>query len=403
MKLHQKILTGFLLLLTGMLTGMIFMVYYAGINTQTRSEVQITEVRRSVGFEDSSRDVVFSEATRPSLRNVAQSVTPAVVYVESVVRVPRQQGVPNDDIHGNLDENMLERFMPRRRASTVGSGVLVTADGYIITNNHVIAGADPRSITVGLNDKRTFQARVIGRDPSTDLAVIKIDGLDLPHAIIGNSDEVLVGDWVVAIGNPFRLRSTVTAGIVSALGRNVDIINDNMRIENFIQTDAAINKGNSGGALVNEYGELVGINTAIATENGAYQGYGFAIPINMAFKIARDLIEFGEVKRAYLGVQIVSVGQERARQLGLNQIRGVEIVNLVRNGAAFRAGLKVNDVILTVNGFDVNESNELQAKIALHRPGEEVSLEIWRDGKGVSVVTSLYGLENESTRNWVEN
>jgi S1-C subfamily serine protease len=242
---------------------------------------------------------------------------------------------------------------------------------------------------------------VIGSDPTTDLAVIKVDANDLPAIIIGNSDQLNVGDLVVAIGNPFRLRSTVTAGIVSALDRNVDIINDQMRIESFIQTDAAINRGNSGGALINEYGELVGINTAIATENGAYQGYGFAIPINMAFKIARDIIEFGEVQRAYLGVQIQAVDQDRASQLGMYGINGVEIVNLVKNSAASQAGLLVNDVILSVNGSYVNESNELQAKIALHRPGEEVILNIWREGNIISLNTKLAGLNNAQIRSWL--
>ncbi|HAC16745.1 MAG TPA: hypothetical protein DCE78_12505, partial [Bacteroidetes bacterium] len=174
-----------------------------------------------------------------------------------------------------------------------------------------------------------------------------------------------------------------------------------MRIESFIQTDAAINRGNSGGALINEYGELVGINTAIATENGAYQGYGFAIPINMAFKIARDIIEYGEVQRAYLGVQIQAVNQNRANQLGMIGINGVEIVNLVQNGAASQAGLLVNDVILAVNGMIVNESNELQAKIALHRPGEEVQLSIWREGNNLTLNTKLAGLDNEQIRSWL--
>jgi len=297
---------------------------------------------------------------------------------------------------------MWERMLPRRRATTIGSGVLVSPDGYIITNNHVIAGADAQSITVTLNDKRFFSASVIGRDPSTDLAVLKIDGLDLPHAVIGNSDAVEVGDWVVAVGNPFRLRSTVTAGIVSALGRNVDIISDQLRVESFIQTDAAINRGNSGGALINSFGELVGINTAIATENGSYQGYGFAIPINMAFKISRDLIEFGEVRRAFLGVSIMAIGQDRARQLGLSRIQGVEIVNIARNGAADLGGLRLSDVIIDVDGFEVNEANELQARIALQRPGDSVAMTIWRNGELLPITLRVNGLENENVRNWLQ-
>jgi serine protease Do len=398
MTFHQKILTGSLLLLTGILIGMIFMIYYAGINQLVGNEVRVTEVKRSVAFADNA-EVQFTEPSGLSLREVAQVVNPTVVYIETIVSLNRS-GMPDDENH-QLDENLLERFLPRRRASTIGSGVIVSPDGYIITNNHVISGAEARSISVSLNDKRTFNASVIGRDPSTDLAVLKIEGEQLPYIIIGDSDALQVGDPVIAIGNPFRLRSTVTAGIVSALGRNVDIINDQMRIESFIQTDAAINRGNSGGALVNEYAELIGINTAIATESGAYQGYGFAIPINMAFKIARDLIEYGEVKRAYLGVQIVAVAQDRAKQLGLTEIKGVEIVNLVRDGSASNAGLRVSDVILSVNGSEVNEANELQAKIALNRPGEQVELTIWREGRGMNITTTLLGSDNENIRTWL--
>lgn len=410
MTFQQKLLTGFLLVLTGMMIGMITMIYVAGINNLTQTEVRIADVKRSVGFSDDAGLSITSASTSASgsastsgsasgLGGVAKNVTPSVVYIETIVAIEQTRSP-----HRQLEDeegNLLDRFLPRRRGSSIGSGVLISPDGYIITNNHVISGAEKSSITVGLSDKRTFPATVIGSDPTTDLAVIKVDANDLPAIIIGNSDQLNVGDLVVAIGNPFRLRSTVTAGIVSALDRNVDIINDQMRIESFIQTDAAINRGNSGGALINEYGELVGINTAIATENGAYQGYGFAIPINMAFKIARDIIEFGEVQRAYLGVQIQAVDQDRASQLGMYGINGVEIVNLVKNSAASQAGLLVNDVILSVNGSYVNESNELQAKIALHRPGEEVILNIWREGNIISLNTKLAGLDNAQIRSWL--
>jgi Do/DeqQ family serine protease len=412
MTFQQKLLTGFLLVLTGMMIGMITMIYVAGINNLTQTEVRIADVKRSVGFSDDAELSITSASTSTSasgsastsgsasgLGGVAKNVTPSVVYIETIVAIEQTRSP-----HRQLEDeegNLLDRFLPRRRGSSIGSGVLISPDGYIITNNHVISGAEKSSITVGLSDKRTFPATVIGSDPTTDLAVIKVDANDLPAIIIGNSDQLNVGDLVVAIGNPFRLRSTVTAGIVSALDRNVDIINDQMRIESFIQTDAAINRGNSGGALINEYGELVGINTAIATENGAYQGYGFAIPINMAFKIARDIIEFGEVQRAYLGVQIQAVDQDRASQLGMYGINGVEIVNLVKNSAASQAGLLVNDVILSVNGSYVNESNELQAKIALHRPGEEVILNIWREGNILSLNTKLAGLDNAQIRSWL--
>jgi len=388
MTLHQKLLTGILLILIGMVMGMVVMVYYAGISIPHQTKVDVTQVRQSEPL---------PEAPDSELKNIANSVTPTVVYIETQVRgreVDPNTGEPIDD------ETMLDRIIPRRESTSIGSGVLITADGYIITNHHVIADAVENSITVGLTNKRTYDARLVGSDPSTDLAVLKIDATELQHIIIGNSDELEVGDWVMAVGNPFRLRSTVTAGIVSALGRDVAIINDRMRIESFIQTDAAINRGNSGGALVNAFGHLVGINTAIATENGAYQGYGFAVPINLAFKIARDLMEFGEVKRAYLGVQIVAVDQPRSEIAGLVDVRGVEVVNLVRGGSADKGGLRMRDIVLSVNGMEVNEANELQTRIAVMRPGETVRLVVWREGREVTLSFALTGLENDSLRRW---
>lgn len=222
---------------------------------------------------------------------------------------------------------------------------------------------------------------MVGGDPSTDLAVLKIDAEDLPAAVIGNSDLVEVGDWVMAIGNPFRLRSTVTAGIVGALSREVEIINDQYRIESFIQTDAAINRGNSGGALVNTSGEVIGINTAIATQSGTYQGYGFAVPSNLALKVARDIIEFGEVKRGLMGVSIQSVNAGIARRLGLDQIKGVLVSGIGTDSAAEEVEMRPDDVILAVNGIPVNEANLLQERVAMFRPGDEITLTLWRRGR----------------------
>lgn len=399
MSLFQKILTGMMLLLTGVLLGMIIMIWRDGFRDDDNVEVRITDVKRSAGpVEPYAENVVSIPGL--GLKDVASEVLPTVVYIESSVNIARQ-AVPDDENH-NLDENFWERIFPQRRANTIGSGVLISPDGFILTNNHVVAGARNDMVSVTLHDKRFFDAQIVGRDPQTDLAVIKIDEEDLPHIIIGNSDMLEIGDWVMAVGNPLRLRSTVTVGIVSALGRNVQIISDRMSIEHFIQTDAAINKGNSGGALVNMNGELIGINTAIATENGGNQGYGFAIPINLAFKVGRDLIEFGEVQRAFLGVQIVSVDDRRARQLGLMQIAGVEIVELVPEGSADRAGLKVNDVILTVDDFPVAESNDLQSRIALSRPGDTVNLSVWRNGEIISTSLQLYGMDNESINRWAQ-
>jgi len=260
-----------------------------------------------------------------------------------------------------------------------GSGVIISSDGYIVTNNHVIENSD--EVEVVLNDKRTFEAKVIGADPSTDLALLKIKAKDLTFVLYGNSDELRLGDWVLAVGNPFNLTSTVTAGIVSAKGRNLDILSDEFRIESFIQTDAALNRGNSGGALVNTKGELVGINAAIISPNGGYAGNSFAIPVTIVKKVIEDLKEFGEVQRAILGVTIQDVTDELVKEKKLDKIEGVYINGLRENGAAIEAGIEVGDVILSVNAIKVNSPAELQEKITEFRPKEKVEIIIKRKGK----------------------
>lgn len=394
MKTRDRFLTGILLILIGILVGTIFTIYQQGTLVNDNIEVRYTEIKRSE--EPAHRDQDL-EALDPRFlfKSVAQEITPTVVYIETVVPV-NGRSIPDDEYHDEEDNSLWDRFF-QRRARTVGSGVIISEDGYIVTNNHVIESAVDEGIRVVLNDKRMFQARIVGFDPTTDLAVIKIDANRLPAIIIGNSDHVDVGEWVLAIGNPFRLRSTVTAGIVSALSRDVRIINDQMRIESFIQTDAAINRGNSGGALVNTSGELIGINTAIASQSGSYQGYGFAVPSNLASKVARDLIEHGEVRRALLGVSIESIDAIRAEELGMDTIRGVEIMELTPNSAAEKSGLRPHDVILSVNGTSVNESNELQEKIAIMKPGEVVRLEVWRKGKEFEAHVKLDLLERTDT------
>lgn len=268
-----------------------------------------------------------------------------------------------------------------------GSGVIITEDGYIITNNHVIDRAD--DIEVTLNDKRTYKAKVIGTDPNTDLAVIKIDETGLPVVPFGNSDNLKVGEWVLAVGNPFNLTSTVTAGIVSAKARNIDIIQENFKIESFIQTDAAVNPGNSGGALVNINGELVGINTAISSHTGSYEGYAFAIPSNLVQKVARDLIEFGTVQRGLLGVNIRDINAEFARIKGIDKLEGVWVEATLAGGAAEEAGIRSGDIILEVNGVKVNSVAALQEQIGQYRPGDRVKLLVSRAGKQKEVVAVL--------------
>lgn len=379
MKRKDLILTGVLLLMIGITAGTLIALYTINDELAPLSEVRTTEINRSEEPFISEEDLAGADA-RFLFKKVAEEVTPTVVYIEAIV--PVEGSIPKDELHefDEEDESIWDRLIPRK-ARTVGSGVLITTDGYILTNHHVINDAVDQGLQVVLSDKREYQANVVGFDQSTDLAVIKVDGTDLPHATIGNSESLDVGEWVLAIGNPFRLRSTVTAGIVSALSRDVQIINDQMRIESFIQTDAAINKGNSGGALVNTSGQLVGINTAIASQSGTYQGYGFAVPSNLAIKVARDLIEYGEVRRALLGVSIAGVDYTRAIEKGMETVRGVEIMSVSPEGAASEAGMVPGDVVLQVNGVMVNEANELQQQVAVLSPGEVVELRILREGK----------------------
>ena len=270
-----------------------------------------------------------------------------------------------------------------------GSGVIISEDGYIITNNHVIDDAEKIMIT--FNEGRELEASLIGADPNTDLALLKVDDTNLPYTSFGNSDEVKLGDWVLAVGNPFNLTSTVTAGIVSAKARNINILRRNENVfplESFIQTDAAVNPGNSGGALVNPQGLLVGINTAIASKTGSYSGYSFAIPSNIALKVVNDLKKYGMVQRAFIGVIIQDVSQEIMNDFKLPDTKGVMVKDLTDGGAAVDAGIKVNDVILKVENIEVNDVPELQEQIGKFKPGDEVSLIVRRnnDTKLVRVV-----------------
>ncbi|MBR9919720.1 MAG: trypsin-like serine protease [Bacteroidetes bacterium] len=260
-----------------------------------------------------------------------------------------------------------------------GSGVIISPDGYIITNYHVIEDAEELEVT--LNDRRNLTARLIGTDPTTDLALIKVSATDLIPIPFGNSDAMDVGEWVLAIGNPFNLASTVTAGIISAKGRNINILESRYSIESFIQTDAVVNPGNSGGALVNTRGELIGINTAIMSEGGGYEGYSFAIPSNLVSKVISDLKEYGKVQRALLGVSIREVTNDLARDLELPEVAGVLITETNPSGSAQRAGLKSGDVIIRVNGIHTNSVPQLQEQIARFRPGDEVRVDFIREGR----------------------
>lgn len=289
---------------------------------------------------------------------------------------------------------------PRSSVGT-GSGVIVNENGYIMTNNHVIADAD--DIEVTLHDNRTYKATVIGTDPTTDLALIQIKEKNLPKISFINSDKVKIGEWVLAVGNPFSLNSTITAGIVSAKGRNINILKEQYAVENFIQTDAAINPGNSGGALVNLDGGLIGINTAIASPTGSYSGYGFAVPSNIVNKVMEDLLKYGVVQRGVLGIMIRTVDGNLAKEKDLDIVNGVYVDSLMQTSAAKDAGIKIGDVILKVNDIEVNSSPELQGMIARYRPGETVNLLIHRNGDEKTLKVTLNNREGNKSLTNKEN
>ncbi len=276
-----------------------------------------------------------------------------------------------------------DRNSKSREVSGYGSGVIISGDGYIITNNHVIENAE--SVDVTLNDKRTFTAKVVGRDPGSDIALLKINADNLPYIKYGDSNQLRLGEWVLAVGNPFNLTSTVTAGIVSAKGRSLGLNEGAYSIESFIQTDAALNMGNSGGALVNTKGLLVGITSAIFSPSGAYFGYSFAIPVTIVKKVVDDIKKYGEVQRALIGVNIKDVESEDADKYKLPEVKGVLITRVLDGGAAKEAGLKENDVILKFDGNAVNSVSELQEHVGEHRPGDKAEITYIRNGKENSV------------------
>lgn len=338
---------------------------------------------------------------------VAEQVMDAVVHIKSTQAIAqaspgtqpyRQLPDPFRDFFGDM-------FGPQFRFETPqqpipypnigsGSGVIINSEGYIITNNHVIAGAS--DIEVTLNDNRSYKAKVIGTDPSTDLALLQIKEKDLPTLPLVNSDDVRVGEWVLAIGNPLNLNSTVTAGIVSAKSRNINILQDQYAVESFIQTDAAINPGNSGGALVNLQGGLIGINTAIASPTGTYAGYGFAVPSNLVSKVVEDLLKHGMVQRGYLGVTIRGVDGSLAREKGLEVTRGVYVDSVSENSAAEEAGIKTGDVIQEINGFKVNTAPQLLEMIARHSPGDVLKLKLNRSGREKELEVKLRNRDGET-------
>ena len=365
-----------------------------------------------VSSENPSGNVLYTanqqgEIVPLDFTEIANKLLDVVVHISSVQNVqqagPGFQQLPDpfreffgEEFFRRYNEQQRERQnqpqqgpIPQRRGT--GSGVIINSDGYIVTNNHVVVDAD--EIHVTLHDNRSYPATVIGPDPTTDLALVKINETGLPSVPMANSDNIEIGEWVLAIGNPFNLNSTVTAGIVSAKSRSINILSEEYAIEAFIQTDAAINPGNSGGALVNMQGNLVGVNTAIASPTGSYSGYGFAVPSNIVSKVVSDLLEYGSVQRGILGVKIRNITSQLAGEENLDVNKGVYIDSIFAQSAAEKANLQAGDVITEINGRTINQSSELQEMVARNRPGDEIELTINRNGKTLKRTATLQTIE----------
>jgi len=373
----------------------------------------------NMSFEDKQKVYLASNHYVPATANVSSSgapdfvqaaaeVTPAVVFIRTTYSNQQADG-QQSELQQMFGQMFGQRMPQQAPEMASGSGVIISPDGYIVTNNHVVDKAV--KIEVVTNDHRDFKAKVIGTDPNTDLALIKIEGRDLPIVRLGNSDNVKVGEWVLAVGNPFRLTSTVTAGIISAKGRNIGIIGTednqdqqnpfgrtqyqqqpkvNQAIESFIQTDAAINPGNSGGALVNASGELIGINSAIASHTGSYEGYGFAIPINLAKKVLDDIEKFGKVKRGYLGISFKALDEDVAADYHVDRTAGLYVDQVMPGSGASEAGIQKGDIITKVEGVKAYESADLQEPVGRLEPGDKIRLTVLHNGEERNVTVSLH-------------
>jgi Do/DeqQ family serine protease len=360
----KKYLGVFLVALFGAGIGAATVGYFGGnrfYHLEASPQMQLADLRTSSG-------ALLTET--PDFVHASAASTPAVVHIKSYFAEAKL------DSKYDFFRDFFGEPFGGSPGQASGSGVVITEDGYIATNNHVVKGAD--RVEVVLNDKRSYMADVIGTDPSTDLALLKINESDLAFLPYGNSDQVQIGEWVLAVGNPFNLTSTVTAGIVSAKGRNLNLLRQEYSIESFIQTDAAVNPGNSGGALINTKGELIGINTAIASETGSYAGYSFAVPVNIVRKVMADLREFGVVQRGIIGVQIQNITSDFAKENNLSTLTGAYVTGLVPGGAAAAAGIQTGDVIVRINDHPVKGSSELQEIIGTYRPGDKVKVSVMR-------------------------
>lgn len=377
----KKTLLG-LVLVAGVSSGVSVWVYSAMQSDASGSEGAVV-VEAVDGSAYATPTAYTPAVARPAIETdftkAAAATVNAVVSIKSTVMQQQRSS-------SSMEEEFFKYFFgqgggrsytPQPRIG-MGSGVIISEDGYVVTNNHVIDGAD--KIEVTLNDKRTFTATLVGTDPMTDLALIKVDADDLPIVRFGDSDKLQVGEWVLAVGNPFQLNSTVTAGIVSAKSRNLGMISSGrtLGIESFIQTDAAVNPGNSGGALVNTAGELVGINTAIYSETGNYAGYSFAIPTTIVSKVITDLKQYGTVQRAMLGIVIHEMNDEYSKEKKVKLRKGVYVEDVAERSAAMEADLRAGDVIVAINGVETPTPSILQEQVARYRPGDKVKIEFYR-------------------------
>lgn len=373
-----------------MLYLFIALLFIQGCQAQDKKEEKdIEEIQKNAGVPTNK----VSYSSNVDFRLAAKIATPGVVHIKSYFK-PQTQRYENekDDDFYNLNESLkelfkddpfLRQFKFRQEYDSEpiigsGSGVILTPDGYIVTNNHMVKNAD--EINVTLYDGRSYTAKLIGTDPQTDLALLKIDEKNLSFIAFGDSDKIEVGEWVVAVGNPFNLASTVTAGIVSAKARNLNILKDQDAIESFIQTDAAVNPGNSGGALVTLEGKLIGINTAIATPTGVYTGYAFAIPVDIVKKVSNDLMNFGSVSRGFLGIRIRDMDSEIAKEINIDRANGVYVDSVSKNGAAIEAGVRAKDVIISIDNIETMTSSKLQEIVMRKRPGDKVKILLIRNG-----------------------
>ena len=360
---------------------------YAVVNTMTKSQVRVVETSEGAQF----RTVNLSQDNWPDFTYAAESAVDAVVYVK-VVSTQTQQQAPSSFF--DFFFGFPEGGMPQQRERVgSGSGVIIREDGYIVTNNHVIDGAT--RIEVTLNNNQTYPATLVGTDPATDVALLKIDANGLPIIPFGDSDKLRLGEWVIAIGSPYDLRSTITAGIVSAKGRSMPS-NGEFKIESFIQTDAAVNPGNSGGALVDKAGNLVGINTAIISQTGSYSGYSFAVPSNIVKKIAYDLMDFGSVKRAVLGIAMKPIDDKIAEELKLSSRNGVYIDEVSKSGAADKAGIKAGDILIAIDSTKITNPASVQEAVSRFSPGDHAVVTVLRDGKELRLDVTFKGTSQDT-------